>query len=172
MHLTSNTWVTVFAQIDIKNALVKINDGGSESITVKIGEGTLSYTEHVTREYVLDRGLLDGVRDGDEVPVDVSLDAVWEYITGGVASAGVPSIEDALKQRGAASAWVSTDSDACQPYAVDVVIEYVPTPSGCGDSETITISDFRYEDLAHDLRAGTIAVTGKANVTEAVAVRS
>ena len=85
---------------------------------------------------------------------------------------GTPSIEDALKQRGAASSWVSTDSDTCRPYAVDVVIEYQPIPSSCGDAETITLSDFRYEEIAHDLRAGTFAITGRCNSKEATAVRS
>ena len=33
-----------------------------------------------------------------------------------------PTIEDVLKRTGPAAAWVSTDSDACRPFAVDVVI--------------------------------------------------
>lgn len=167
-----NVWVPVFAQIDLKKATVRIKDGSSNSITVKIGEGNLTYTEKKTMEYTLDRGLLDEVREGDEVPIDVKLDAVWEYISGTSGSAGIASIEDALKRRGAAAAWVSTDADACRPYAVDIEIEYLPTPSTCGDKEVITLSDYRYEQLDHDLRAGTISTSGKCNVNEATAVRS
>lgn len=164
-------WKPVFAQIDIKNCTIRIADGAGHHIDVKIGEGNLTYSEKKTMEYTLDRGLLDEVREGDEIPVDVSLDAVWEYITGGVSSVGIPSIEDALKRRGAAAAWVSTDPDACRPFAVDIIVIYEPQPDGCGDDETITLSDFRYEELNHDLRAATIAVTGKCNVTEATSVR-
>jgi len=165
-------WKTVFAQIDLKNCTIRIKDGGANYIDVKIGEGNLTYSEKRNMQYTLDRGLLDEVREGDEVPVDVKLDAVWEYITGGVSSSGVPSIEDALKKKGGAASWASTDTDACRPYAVDLEIIYEPTPEGCGDDETILLSDFRYEELAHDLRAGTISVTGKCNVTEAVATRA
>ena len=165
-----------YAQIDLKNATIRIKDGGvgsaQNSIEVTIGEGNLTYTERKHMEYTPDRGILDEVREGDQVPVDVSIDAVWEYITGGSASGATPTIEDALKQRGPASGWVSSDPDACRPYAVDLEIEYLPVPSNCGDKEVITIPDFRYEEIAHDLRAGTFAISGRANVVEATAVRS
>lgn len=165
-----------YAQIDLKNAIIRIKDGGAgtaqQSIEVTIGEGNLTYTERKNIEYTLDRGNLDEVREGDQVPVDISIDAVWEYITGGTATGAIPSIEDALKNRAAAAAWISSDPDACRPYAVDLEIEYLPTPSNCGDKEIITIPDFRYEEIAHDLRAGTFAISGRANVVEATAVRS
>jgi len=103
--------------------------------------------------------------------MDVKLDAVWEYISGGIDSEGTPSVEDALKRRGAASGWTSTDSDDCRPYAVDVEIIYEPTPEGCGDYEDIVLADFRVEEFAHDLRAGTISKSGKCNVIEALATR-
>ena len=171
----SKVWAPVYAQIDLKKATITIQDGGltstQESITVTVGEGNLTYTERRNIEYTLDRGLLDEVREGDEVPVDVSLDAVWDYITGATSS-GTPTISDALKNVGEAAAWVSSDSDACRPYAVDLVITYLPTPSTCGDQEVITLSDFRYEELAQDLRAGTISISGRCNVTKATAVRT
>ena len=96
---------------------------------------------------------------------------MWDYLKGSTGS-GSPTVEDALKNRGEASAWVSSDADACRPYAVDLEITYTPTPASCGDQEVITLSDFRYEGLDHDLRAGTVAVTGRCNVTAATSVRS
>lgn len=169
-------WTPAFAQIDLKNATIKILDGGvgtaQNSITITVGEGNLTYTERKNIEYTLDRGVLDEVREGDQVPVDVNLDFVWEYITGGSATGATPTVEDALKRKGPASAWVSTDSDQCRPYAVDIEVTYAPTPAACGDMEVITLPDFRYEELAHDLRAGTVSVTGRCNVVEATAVRS
>lgn len=168
-------WTPVYASIDLKDAVIKIKDGGSNEIEVKIGEGNFTWTEARNIEYTLDRGRLDDVRRGDEIPVDVSFDFLWEYLKGpssaSTASGGLPTIEDALKQRGAAAGWVSTDPDGCRPYAVDLVIEYTPTPAACGDKETITISDFRWESLDHDLRGASVAVSGKANVTEADVVR-
>lgn len=157
-------------QIDLKNCVVKFKDGSTNSIEIKVGEGNAQWTEQKPRQYTLDRGLLSDVRDGDEVPVDVTLAFTWERVTNGSGSGATPSPIDALKQLGAASAWVSSDSDLCQPYCVD--IEIVHTPPCSGNVETYLLQDFRYENLAYDLRAGTINVTGKCNVTEATATLS
>lgn len=166
---------SVFAQISLRYSTIKILDGTTPTaneIEIKVGEGNLTWTEAKTMEYLLDRQLLDEVREGDDIPMDVSFDFIWDYITGTTGSGGVPSIEDALKQINAASTWISTDSDICRPYAVDIQIEYVPTNCAAEDQETITLPDFRYENLAHDLRAGTIACTGRCNATQATAIRA
>jgi hypothetical protein len=165
-------WKTVYAQIDLKRAIVKIKDGSTPAneIEVKIGEGNLTYTESRNMEYTLDRGVLDEVREGDQVPVSVNFDFVWEYLKGSTGG-GTPTIEDALKKRGEASDWVSVDADACRPYAVDLEITYSPTPVSCGDMEVILLQDFRYETLDHDLSGGTVAATGQCNVTEATVTR-
>ena len=166
------------AQIDIKNATIFLRDGGAgtnqQELEITIGEGNLTYTERRNIDYTLDRGVLDEVREGDEVPVEVSLDATWTYITANNVTGDAPTIEDALKKRGPAATWISSDSDTCRPFALDIVIEYQPD---CSDSsankprEVITLPDFRYEQIDHDLRAGTFAITGQCNTTEATAVR-
>lgn len=133
-------------------------------LQIKLGEGNLTYTEKKARQYIKDRGRLSTVRNADEEPVEVKMDAQWEFIR---ASTGLPpSIEDVLKQRGEASTWVTSAADPCEPYAVDIVIEYTP-PCGNIETEIITLSDFRYEDLPHDTKAGTISISGKCNITEA-----
>lgn len=167
-------WVPVFTTIDLKNATLIIQDGTPVTpleITVTIGEGNLTYSENRNMDYILDRGILDDVREGDEVPVEVSFDFQWDYISALSASAA-PTVEEALKNIGEASAWVSTDADACRPYAVDLVITYLPTPSTCGDQEIITFTDFRYESLEHDMREGTISCSGKCNALAPTAVRT
>ena len=155
------------AAIDLKNTTIKIKDGASHSITVVLGEGNLTYEEKRNMEYVKDRGLLDTVREGDEEPVDVRLDATWEYLTG---SGGTPTVEDAMKRRGAAATWTSTSADSCEPYAVDIEITNAP-PCGASDQEVITIQDFRYESVSHDMKAATLSFAGKANVKQATVVR-
>jgi hypothetical protein len=122
----------------------------------------------------LDRGILDEVREGDQIPVAVSFDFIWDYLIGpssGSGSGGTPTIEDALKQRGAAAGWTSSDSDTCRPYAVDLVVLYTPDCS-TGDQEEIVLADYRWEQLAHDLSAGTVASSGNCNVTQATPTRS
>ncbi|TRZ53168.1 MAG: hypothetical protein D4S01_01750 [Dehalococcoidia bacterium] len=162
------------AQIDLKQATVTIKDGAGHSLEVRIGEGNLTYTEAKTMEYKLNRGLLDEVREGDQVPIAVAFDFVWDYLKGpssASGSGGTPTIEDALKKRGAAAAWTSSDSDECRPYAVDLVILYTPDCS-TGDKEEITLPDYRFESLAHDVGAGTVASSGNCNATDAIVVRS
>jgi len=167
----------VFTQIDLKYATIELHDGAvpAEALEVKIGEGNLTFVERKNMEYVLDRGILDSVREGDQVPVDVTMDFVWEYLKGLTSTGATPTVEDALKNRGAASTWVSSDTaDACNPYALDIQVYYAPVCSSGGGTvydEQILLSDFRYEELNHDLRAGTVACTGKCNITEAASTR-
>ena len=158
--------------VDIKNAVITIKDGVAEELIVKLGEGNFTYTENKNRDYILDRGSLDSVRDGDDVPVELTLDAVWEYMSGKASTAGTPTVEDAMKQRNGAIDWVSSDPDTCNPYAVDIELVIDPTPAGCGDVETYLFSDFRYEQVNHDLRGGTLSFSGKCNVTEPTVSRS
>jgi hypothetical protein len=162
--------------VDIKRTTLKIKDGTTPTpneVTIKVGEGNITFTENRTIEYILDRGVIDEVREGDQVPVDVSFEFNWIYLTGSPSSGALPTIKDALTNVGNASSWVSSDPDNCSPYAVDIEILYEPV---CGasagiENERITISDFRWESLDHDLRAATISVTGRANVNLVTAVR-
>ena len=158
------------AAIDLKKAVLTIQDGSTtaNSLTVKIGEGNLTYSEKRNMEYVLDRGVLDTVKEGDQVPLEVNFDFMWEYIMG--ASSTAPGIVEAL--RGSSTVWVSTDTDACRPKAVDLILTYTPTPNTCGDKETITFPDFRMESLDYDLRAAQISCAGKCNALYPTAVRA
>lgn len=151
-------------RMDIKETIFRLEDGSGEKLTVKVGEGTISYTEKKTREFLLDRGTLDAVRNGDQEPLEVSWQLAWEFITG-APDATVPTIEDALKQRGVAADWTSSNPDACQPYSVDLVALYTPV---CNSEvkEKWTFPMFYYENLDHDFKAGTIACQGRCNALE------
>jgi hypothetical protein len=158
------------AVVNIKDCIIRIRGGSpGQFIDVKIGQGNLTYDEKRTMQYIMDRGNLDDVREGDDVPMDVRVDATWEKITA-ASGDSVPTVEDAMKHRGLAADWDSSAVDPCQPFAVDVVILDVP-PCGSEDSETIILPDFRYESVAHDLKAGTLAFSGKCNAKEAIPTR-
>lgn len=166
-----------WASIDLKNTTIKFKDGTGtpKSLIVKIGEGNLTYSEKRNMIYTLNRGVLYDVRQGDEVPMELTLAFIWEYLTGGSATSATPTIEDVLKKRGPASSWVSSDTGsdgACRPYALDLELLYSPQPYSCGNKETITWMDFRYEELQHDLRGASIQCSGRCNVTAATAVRA
>ena len=140
------------------------------ALEVKIGEGNITYTENREMEYILNKGNLDTVREGDQQPVDVSMDFVWEFITA-VAASGVPTIEDVLKNRGEASGWTTSSSDTCEPYAVDIEIEHIPTCS-TEQREITTLHDFRYESLEHDPDEATVSASGRCNVVEPTVTRA
>ena len=139
-------------------------------IEIKVGDGNITYTEARELTYELDRGELDSVREGDAQPLAVTMNFVYEFVRTGTNLVITPS--DAIKGVGGAASWVSSSADACEPYAVDVIIEHVPACAGAAaQPETTTFEDFRYDSLAFDLSAASIAVQGRCNRTEATVVR-
>jgi len=174
-ELFGRIWTPAYAQIDLKNVTFYIRDGSMpyNEIEIKIGEGNFTYTENYEREYNLDRGRLDEVRNGDEQPMDVVFDFVWDYIEGTTGTGCVPTVEDALKRRGCAADWISTDDDQCAPYAVDIVIDNNPDcVTDVQDSrEILTFPDFRVDTLAHDADAGSVSATGRCNAIEPLSER-
>lgn len=140
----------------------------SQELVIKIGEGNLTYTENREYEYVLDRGDLDTVREGDQVPLDINLDFIYEFIRTGTGESITPV--DALKGVGGAAEWVSSSSDLCEPFAVDLEIEHVP-PCGGAEKEITLFPDFRTDTINPDLGGGTISVVGRSNAVEPTITR-
>jgi len=159
------------ATFDLKNATIKIIDGSGtpNELTVNIGEGSISYTERRNMNYRRNRGKLDDVVLGDEEPIDVQMDFVWEYLKADTGQ--TVSVEDAVKKRGEAASWTSVDSNACRPYAVDIEIELTPACSA-DDIETILLEDFRWEELNHNANEGSVSLSGKCNKVEATITRT
>src|SRR5208283_601785 len=141
----------------------------AQQLAIKIGEGNLTYTEKKEYKYDLERGNLDAVREGNEVPVDMKFEAVYEHITTGTGEPLSPI--DALKGELGAAEWVTSDPvDPCQPYSMQVQIEYVPPCSG-QDIEYTVFPDFRVETKEIDFMKAMISVNGKCNITEAEVYR-
>jgi len=137
---------------------------GQLSIEIKIGEGTLSYSEKTPREFVKDRGNLDTVRNADEEPMDVSFDFVWDFITS--ESGGTATVEEALRNNGEAAAWVTTASDVCQPYCIGLEIVNAPACASVNDEYTM-FEEFYQEQLYHDAKEGSVNCAGRCNRTVA-----
>jgi hypothetical protein len=138
-------------QRSLRDATFVINDGGSETVTVKIGEGNITWSERRNVEYTHDRGALDTARLGDDEPCEVRFDFVWDWLEAGTDG---QDIVGAIKLTN--SGWVTT-GDACEPDACDLVL----TITDCSNTDIITFSDFRYDSIDYDLRAGTISCTGR-----------
>lgn len=146
-----------------------INFGG-RSLEIKVGDGNLEFTENREFLYDLDRGKLDTVRQGNDIPMDVALDFVWEHLTA-IDGVPTPTISDVLHRRGAASNWVSSSDDSCEPFAIDIEVEYAP-PCGDQPTEFITLPDFRWEGLPHNITDSQVSMTGRCNATEALVSRA
>lgn len=146
---------------------------GARQIEAKLGDGNLTYSKTKNREYILNRGVIDEVRNGDQAPVDVSLNAQWQFITGATSDpgGGLPTIEDVLDKVGLASTWVSSDTaDPCRPYCIDIEIINAPICDTV-EGEYVLLKYFRYEKLDHDAKAGSIATTGKCNISTPTVTR-
>lgn len=167
LNTTSITFTPGLVDAVLNNEPIHLQ---THSLEIRIGEGTLTFDEKRKIEYKLDRGRLFSVRQGDEEPMDIRFDFIWEFLTA-VGSSGTPTIEDALKNRGEASDWISSDTDdPCAPYSVDIIVRYRPPCDGI-DGENIVLPKFRWEGLNHDAKAGTVAVTGKCNTVESTSER-
>ena len=144
-------------------------DFESQRVSVTIGEGNLNYTEAQEMEYIRDRGVLDTVRQGEDVPVEVTMDFSYTFVTTGTSETITPV--DALKGIGGASEWVTSSSDLCEPYAVDIEIARALSCGSTEDENTL-LSDYRWESLEYSLRDATISGTGKCNITDATQSRA
>lgn len=162
-------------KIDLKNVILKIQDNGSNEVEVKFDAGNFTYTEQITIEYDLDRGLLDATSLGDEVPMEINFQGRYDYFKG---DSSEVTLRDALRNAGEAAGWESSsasiEGQECSPYSVDLELTNTPTCStGISNPiETTVFGQFRAENIAFDTSAGTVNVTGKCNITAPTSVRS
>jgi hypothetical protein len=140
----------------------------SQQLEIKIGDGNITYTENKNYDYELDRGLLDTVREGDQAPMDVNIDFVYEYITTGTSESVTPM--DAVKNIGGAAEWVSASADLCEPYCIDIEVEYTP-PCGGAEKEITVFPDFRADSKEVDFGEAQVSVTGRCNALEPTVTR-
>jgi hypothetical protein len=140
-----------------------------QQLSIKVGDGDLKYTENPTYQYFNDRGILDTVRLGDDTPMDVDLNFVFEHITTGTNETIAPM--DALKRMGSASEWVSSATDKCEPYAVDLIVEQDP-PCGTNQKDIFTFPDFRADKREASFKDANIVITGRCMAVEPIVTRS
>ncbi len=140
----------------------------SQRITIKIGEGDLSWTEAREIIYDRDRDLLDTTRLGEEQPVEVDLAFVFDFVTTESGQAITPV--DALKRTGEATEWVSSAADLCEPYSIDFFVVHC-VPCGTEQDQDFTFQDFRYESLEYSIQDATISVSGSCNVSSILTTR-
>jgi hypothetical protein len=166
MNTTSITFTPPLVEALVNDQVLTVY---GRFLQVRVGEGTLTWSEKKPREYKKDRGRLYEVRNGDEEPMDVTLQFLYELLT--ASSGDPPTPEDVLKRRGEADDWVSTASDPCSPYCVNIRLDHQPAGCSTFDKERVILPFFYYESLDHNPKEGSINVQGKCNATEATVSR-
>jgi hypothetical protein len=118
-------------QRSLRDATISVLDGDSQRVTVKIGSGSFAFSEKRTVNHTLNKGQLDITQEGDDSPVDVSFDFVWDKlkpIPGYVAPYNAPPVTPV--------AWYKMDD-----YAEStVVLDAMGGASGTSVKDTIDMS--------------------------------
>ena len=159
------------ALIQLRDCVFVVKDSAG-SATIKIGTGNATFSVKRTIEYVPDRGNLDEVRRGDDMPMELSFQFNFSSVTatgtpsttGGAgtgASSPTETVIDYLSNTSGSR--TSVDTDPCKPYACD--IEMTVTPPCAGGGRKYTFPDFRVEDLSFDVKASQVSASGKCNAT-------
>lgn len=137
-------------------------------LLIKVGDGNLTWDETFNHDYEYDRGEIDAVVEGDDEPLSISLDMVYEFATA-VTGTNVPTPEDVIKRRGEAADWITTGSDPCEVFAVDLEVDYFPP---CNEQHEITVfPELRWDNLSHDLNAASISMRARCKVLEPETIR-
>ena len=152
------------AVIDLKDCTLTIKPAAAstslnalDDVVFVMGEGNFTWTIARNIEYRLGNGTLATakVREGDEIPMEVSFEGDWETVTS-TTLVSEKDILDVLTPTGQ-----STDTDDCAIASCDIELAYSPTCNTEGQGQTYTFPYFRWENCAFDASAGTISVSGK-----------
>jgi len=136
---------------------------------VHIGEGNVTFEVKRNMEYIHDQRKVAFVRTGDDEPMDVSFDVIWEFLSS--TSTDPLTVEEAVTNKYDTGTLLTSGADPCEPFAVDLRITYTPPCSGV-EREIVTLPEFRFESIPHDLKAGTFSCKGKCKSIKPIYQRS
>jgi len=125
--------------------------------TIALDAGDLSWTETQNVIEVMDRGVLDHIRKGDEAPVDLSFSLKYQNLYG--AGAAATTAYEAIKGVGEADTWRSVrDEDV---YCVSLDFQVFNTSDTL--EETVSFHDFYHTSIefAEGDEYNTLSVTGR-----------
>jgi len=75
---------------NLRDGQLVVSDGTGtpETLTLALDNGDLSWSEPENDVQILDRGVLDHVRDGDEAPIELSFSAMWTNLVNATEAGG------------------------------------------------------------------------------------
>lgn len=147
--------------IDLKDCNFFLIDGtGEHYVAIRIGEGNFSYSRRRSVEPRKSRGNLHSSREGEEEPIDIQFQFVWDYIRS--SGSEPPTIEEIIDGR--ATGWVSAtpkNFDPDGPFTVNLQI--VRLVSCANDGEVYNFAEFNCTELSHSLKDSTVDCRGFSN---------
>ena len=146
---------------------------GANFISIRIGEGTLTYSTKREIQPRKSRGNLFQQREGEEQQTEISFQFVWDFITSS-GTQEVPTVEDVLYNR---LGWISANAaeDPQGPFCVNLqLVNAVPCygPQGGAKIETLNFPLFTWTSLDHSLKDSTVDCKGVSNRVMPNVVRS
>lgn len=157
--------------MDLKECTVTFSDGAgtAHTLAIDIDEGNITWTETYNVQVKLNRGLIDYFKKGDEAPMEVNIEFRFATLK---SNTGDPvSPYEFATQTGAASAYVTT-SNACDPYAFDIIVGINGTCGTSVQDEIITFPDFTKESIGGDFKTGLFSMKGKCNAVRPTSLRT
>lgn len=159
---------------NLRNGSITIKDGSGtpKTLVIPIEEGDLHFVVKDNAPLIRNRGALSGYGTPMEEPVEIDFSALFEEWTGKSTTGASPSPADVMRQKGLASAWVSTST--CGPYTVTLVFT-IANPCQSGDqAETLTFTKVRIDeiDFKEAPEANKLSFKGRALMTTPTAARS
>lgn len=130
---------------NLRDGVLYIQDSGaSNTLEVTMDAGDVEFAWGADALVIMDRGKLDHLRPGDEVPTTLKFTSKVSKIAADDTSKGGGDTEatplQALTQDALAVGWSSV-GDAGEPYMVDLVFK-IANPDSSGRREVITIPYF------------------------------
>lgn len=135
---------------NLRDGVVKFQDGAGtpEEITLVLEDGGLSWEEKQNVINILDRGILDHQRKGDEEPVTGSIKFKFiQFIK--QSSESDPTPYEVVTNTGAASSWTTTNSDGADVFNFRMILE-IPSPISGEQAERITFEKVAVTSLSFE----------------------
>jgi hypothetical protein len=143
--------------------IIKDGSGTPKTLTIPISDGDLSFERMRNAFLIMNRGVIDSRRAGDQTAMSLDFSIKfeqWNYSSG--ASTGL-SVQDVLAGDTPAvtAGWVSTDT--CGPYAVTIEFR-IADPCNVGHYEALTFTKFMAEKFSfkEGSEANTLSISGTA----------
>lgn len=155
-----NTWQVTFTPAIATGSVPSDNDVVTfypRKIEAKIGEGNIEHTKNKDPQIDTDRGILDGARQGDDQPMEVSFAFVYDWLRS--STTNTPTVDEALEQEGEAADWETAATDPCEPY--QVTLKVIDAPScGSEQAEVILFKNFLPQTISASVEAASVSVSG------------